>query len=52
MRSRARVAGETEVRWVLALVIIIILTIIVARAPSTHCEILSADGNYSRGDCE
>jgi hypothetical protein len=50
--SRACVARGTGVRWILALVIIIILVFIVARTPNTHCETLKADGNYDRRGCE
>jgi hypothetical protein len=39
------------VRWVLALLIVVIV-IMIARTQSTHCETLMADGTYDRRGCQ
>jgi hypothetical protein len=40
------------VRWILALLFIIIVVVMIALTPSTHCETLTADGTYDRRGCK
>jgi hypothetical protein len=40
------------VRWILALLFIIIVVVMKALTPSTHGETLTADGTYDRRGCK
>jgi hypothetical protein len=37
-------------RWILVLLVVLI-AVLIARSPSTHCETLKPDGSYDRTGC-